>query len=428
MKTKLFWTLLSWLLVGAIALVACVRTSTSDPTSVLPTEVPTEEPTEVPTEVSPTEIPDPTEEPIEPPNLVIWVDDVLAFSLEPLVEDFFNEHGVNLEIQQVSFGDIRERIKVVGPAGEGPDIFIGAHEWLGELVAYGLVAEVDLSDLADQFLPASLQAFTYEGVLYGMPYATDNVAFVYNPDIVAKAPETWDEVFTLSEAGPGYVIQSKNPYYFFPLMTSYGGYVFGVTQEGYDPSDLGIDSEGTIEAAKYLEDMVNAGLLAPGIDYEMLHTLFETGDASMIITGVQSLPRIRESNVRYVVTSIPAGDEGPGRPLLSVQGFMINAFSENKLIAQTLLNEFIASDVVMQALYDANSQPSAWLSVREAITDPDLAGFASAGSDGYPLPAIPEMSSVWIPWGFAIEQVINGTDTPESAFIWAAEQIRAEID
>ena len=34
--------------------------------------------------------------------------------------------------------------RVAGPAGEGPDIIIGAHDWLGELVTNGLLAPIDL--------------------------------------------------------------------------------------------------------------------------------------------------------------------------------------------------------------------------------------------------------------------------------------------
>jgi maltose-binding protein MalE len=107
---------------------------------------------------------------------------------------------------------------------------------------------------------------------------------------------------------------------------------------------------------------------------------------------------------------------------------MVSAFSENQLLAQTLLSEVVASDEFMQGLYDADPRPSAWLPVREATEDEDLASFAEAGAEGLPMPAIPEMASVWTAWGDAEELIISGEVTGEEAFQNAAEQIRNQIE
>src|SRR5690606_28305792 len=112
--------------------------------------------------------------------LVIWADDTRAPILVAVGEAFSEEYGVEVIVQEMGFGDIRDGLKVAGPAGEGPDIIIGAHDWLGELVINGLVAPIDLGDKAAEFVGPAVDAFTYDGVLYGMPYATENVAFAYN--------------------------------------------------------------------------------------------------------------------------------------------------------------------------------------------------------------------------------------------------------
>src|SRR5690606_26478286 len=117
-------------------------------------------------------------------------------------------------------------------------------------------------------------------------------------------------------------------------------------------------------------------------------------DAAMMITGPWALPRIRESGVPYEVSVIPAGTE-EARPFIGVQGFMINAFSEQQLLAETFLSEFIATEEVMQQLFETGGRPVAYTSVFEAIEDPDIAAFAAAGENGLPMPAIPAMSAVW---------------------------------
>jgi maltose-binding protein MalE len=419
MRRQIFWSMLILATIGSLAMSACAQ--------------PTPEPTAIPTQPPAQPTTPPTEAP--PVELVVWADELRSPVINELGAEFGADYGVTFTVQEMGFGDIRDQLAVAGPAGEGPDIIIGAHDWLGQLVANGLVAPLDLGDKADEFLDAALTAFTYNGELYGMPYATENIAFFCNPDLVETAPATWDEVTALAEtleadsdgAVTAWTIQTNDPYHLFPLMTSYGGYVFGLTAEGYDPTDVGLDSEGSIAAATWLQEMADAGHLQPDVDYDVMHGLFEQGSVACIGTGPWALTRIRDSGVSYTINPFPAGTEGPGRPFVGVQGFMVSAFSENQLLAQTVLTEIFATEEFMQAMYDADPRPSAFLAVRDATTDPDLAGFAEAGKDALPMPAIPEMSSVWEAWGNAEQLVITKQLGAAEAFSDAAEQVRTAI-
>lgn len=415
MKKHAIWTLAGVLLFGTLA--ACGPQATPEP---------------VVTEPPATEPPAPTAMPLV--ELVVWADELRApiFTAQAAAAE---ELGIQLTVQQMGFGDIRDQLAIAGPAGEGPDLIIGAHDWLGQLVVNGLLSPIDLGELGSEFLPAALDAFTYEGQLYGVPYATENVAFFCNPDVVETAPVTWDDVTALAEeleaesggAVTAWTIQTSDPYHYFPLMSSFGGYVFAATDEGYDPSDVGLDSPGAMEAAAWLQSMAEAGHLKPDVDYDVMHAQFEGGQVGCIGTGPWALNRIRESGVAYTINPYPAGSAGPGQPLLGVQGLMISAFSENQLLAQTFLTEIVATEEFMQAMYDADPRPSALLAVREATVDADLAAFAAAGEEGLPMPAIPEMSSVWEAWANAISLTITQQSTGEDAFTTAAEQIRTAI-
>ena len=398
-----------------------------------PTEVPAEEPTEVPAEEEAEEV--------DGPSLLIWADDTRGPALEAVAAPFEEEFGVTVVVEELGFGDIRDLMSTAAPAGEGPDIIVGAHDWLGELVSNGLLAPMDLGDKLDQFAPAAIQAFSYQGELYGMPNATENVALFVNADLYEGCPATWTEVYdhsveraanntdNIDDNEYGFVRMEGDPFHFFPIQTAFGGYVFGQNEDGsYNPDDVGIDNEGSLAAAEWWGQMVDEGLQPPAVDWENMHIWFETGKSSMTITGPWALPRLRESGVNYTICNIPGEVAEEGQPFLGAQGFMVSAFSEDPLLAQIFLTEFVATEETMQAIYDTDPRPAAFLPVFEATEDEDLVAFGEAGANALPMPAIPEMSSVWEAWGNAVVLIAQQGDTPANAFTNAAEQIRTAIE
>ncbi len=364
-------------------------------------------------------------------TLVIWSDETRSALLEELGQQFTEKYGVNVQVQQMGFGDIRDNIKIAAPAGEGPDVIVGAHDWIGELITSGIIAPIDLGRKKDSFTEASIHAFTWNGEVYGMPYAVENLAFIYNPDLVPTVPKTWEEVMSVSaslessgKAKYGFIRQDGDPYHFFPIQTSYGGYVFAVNADGtYNPDKVGIDDEGSIRAAQWLEKMVNDGLMPAGLDWDTYHALFESGDAAMIITGPWAIERLDASGVNYKIAKIPAG----GKPFLGVQGFMVSAFSENPALSAAFLTEFVAQTEPMLTLYEKGGRPPAYIDALNMVDDPALAAFGEAGKDGLPMPAIPEMSAVWAAWEDAIKLIMLKELTAEEAFTNAAKQIRQAI-
>jgi maltose/maltodextrin transport system substrate-binding protein/arabinogalactan oligomer/maltooligosaccharide transport system substrate-binding protein len=170
--------------------------------------------------------------------------------------------------------------------------------------------------------------------------------------------------------------------------------------------------------------MYEDGMLDRGanIDGGLLLSAFQNGDAAMLISGPWALEGFRAAGVPYAVAPIPAGTE-PGRPFMGVQGFMLNAFSKNQLLAQTFLQEFVATDETMQALYEQDPRVSAWIPVAEQIDDPDLAAFVAAGQTADPAPNISEMNAVWQAWGDAMTLISNGRQAPQEALDQAQQQI-----
>jgi arabinogalactan oligomer/maltooligosaccharide transport system substrate-binding protein len=374
----------------------------------------------------------PTEEPAEEEmaeefdvSITVWADDTRAPILTELAEAFQAEYGVGLVVEQVA--DINDQFPIAAPAGEGPDILILAHDRIGGFFASGLLAPIDLGDKADAFYPVAVNAFTYEGQLVGMPYAVENLAFFYNPDLVESAPATWDEVIEVGGAlvdsgDTTYAIAlTGTTYDAFPLNTAFGGYIFGVDENGYNPSDVGIDSEGMIASGAFIEENVAAGYISSSTDWDTAHLQFENAETPFLMAGPWALDRLRDSGISYEIAPFPTAAQA-GQPFLGVQGFAVNALSENVLLAQAFLTEFVATDEVMQQLADSGNRPSAFVSV--VSDDPDIAAFGAAGENALPMPAIPEMGTVWGSWGDAITLIVNGEQTAEEALTNGAAQIR----
>ncbi|MCC7207491.1 MAG: extracellular solute-binding protein, partial [Anaerolineae bacterium] len=369
----------------------------------------------------------------------IWADQLVGPALGDLVGAFQDEYEIPVTVVSMGYGEVFDRFLVAAPAGEGPDIIVGFGNFLGELVSGGLLTPIDLQDKAADFSPAGLAGMTYNGELYGMPIAIDNVAFFRNVDLVPEAPATWDDVVALSRELTanntdnidtnqyGFVRQSGDPYHFFPVITSFGGYVFGQNEDGsYNADDLGIGAPESVAALQWYKDFLDDGLQPRNVDGETMVSWFESGKAAMIITGPWFLNRIRESGVNYAISDLPGG-EFPARPFTDAQGFMVSAFSKEPLLAQVFLTEFVATPEIFQGLYEVEQRAYAYLPLWDVIEDPDLAGIAHAALNGYTTPAIPAMGSVWEAWQNAILLVEQEADTPESALKNAAEQIRAAI-
>jgi arabinogalactan oligomer / maltooligosaccharide transport system substrate-binding protein len=376
-------------------------------------------------------------------DLVIWADDTRTPVITPFAEQFGEENDLSVAVQELGFDDIRDRLTVAGPAGEGPDIIIGAHDWLGQLVSSGVVSPIDLGATAEEFNPVAIDAFTYGGQLYGLPYAVENVALLRNTDLVPEAPATFEELaqtaLDLKASGQVDVplaIQEDpgDPFHNYPLFTALGGYVFGRDAEGnYDPTDLGIDSEGGLAAAQAFADWAQQGLISSETSYDVMIEAFGSGRAPFAITGPWAISQeetgFAATGVPYVVEPIPPVAGGEPRPFVGVQGFMVSAQAENPLAAQTFLVDFMATEDAQVALFEAGGRPPALTAAFEQVADdPDIAGFQAAGANGEPLPAIPEMGSVWSAWTDAYQLVLTNQGDPAQAFTDAADQIRTLIE
>lgn len=354
-------------------------------------------------------------------ELDVWVDDTRLTVLADVAASFEEATGVKVNLIEKDFGQIRDDFVTMQPQGEAPDVIVGGHDWLGQLVANGVVAPIEYGDRHSEFNDAALQAVTYNSTVYGLPYAVENVALLRNDDVTTEdIPATFDELIELSKSldtrYPVMIQQNEgdgDPYTVYPIQNSFGAVVFETDADGNYTSEVGMGGEEGEEFAEYLAYLGEEGVLNGSNNYDIVLNSFIDGDTGFIVGGPWMISDIRNAGVNVSVHPIPSAGGEPARPFLGVQAFFINADAQNPIAANEFVVNYLSSKDVQLALYAAGDRTPALLAAADEVaSDPLQAGFAAAGEDGFPMPAIPEMSSVWDFWGSTQIGIAEGQGDP----------------
>lgn len=411
----------------ALALTACGGGGGSTPSATEPTSPaePSESSTEAPTRAD--------------ADLVIWTDALKIDAVKTVADTFAEQNGITVEVQAVS-SDLQTNFVTANAAGNGPDVVVGAHDWIGNLVANGAIEPLQLTpDQLEGYAEKAVQATTYEGQLYGVPYGIEALALYRNTEVVPEEPANLTEAVEAGERAvkDGAVESALNlpvgengdAYHMQPVLTSMGGYLFDYdAATGYDATDLGIGEPGSIAAAERIAQLADRKVLRTSISGDNSIALFTEGKAAFLISGPWALGDVRASGIDYAVQTIPGfAGEDQAEPFMGAQAFMVASGAQNAAFAQEFVTVGVNNEEAMQALYEGATLPPAMTAVQEGLEDEDIALFAEAAERGAPMPAIPEMAAVWEPLGKAYAAIVGGAD-PQKAMTDAGRTIRSAIE
>lgn len=360
-------------------------------------------------------------------TLVVWVDAERVDALKGAADAYEDKTGVTVELLGKSVDDMKDDFIQQVPTGKGPDVVMGAHDWLGELSTNGVVAPIELGDSAGDYLPVALQAATYDGTVYMLPYAVENIAVLRNADLVPTAPTSFDDMiaqgtFVVEQGAEG------NPYHLYPFQTAFGAPVFGTDDTGgYDATDLQLGSEGGFAFADWLGVQGAAGVLNTDIDGEIAKQQFLDGTAAFWLTGPWNVGAATDAGINVAIDPIPSPTGETASPFAGVKGFFVSSESKNKVAANDFLVNYLGTEDVQLELFKAgNVLPALTAAADTAASDPIIAGFQAVGADAVPMPAIPAMGSVWQFWGVAEAAIINGAD-PTTTWQKLVDDVTAAI-
>ena len=360
-------------------------------------------------------------------KLVVWVDAERVDALQTAADSYEDKTGVKVELVGKSVDDMKDDFIQQVPTGKGPDVVMGAHDWLGELSTNGVVAPIELGDSSEDYLPVALQAATYEGTVYMLPYAVENIAVLRNADLVPAAATSFDDMvskgtFVVEQGTEG------NPYHLYPFQTAFGAPVFGTDDSGsYDPTDLQLGSAGGFAFADWLGAQGAAGVLNTDVDGEIAKQQFLDGTAAFWLTGPWNVGAATDAGINVAIDPIPSPTGETASPFAGVKGFFVSSESKNKVAANDFLVNYIGTEDVQLELFKAgNILPALTAAADTAASDPIIAGFQAVGEDAVPMPAIPAMGAVWEFWGVAEAAIINGAD-PKTTWQKLVDDVTAAI-
>lgn len=285
-----------------------------------------------------------------------WPNDPKNSMFNELIQEYMAENpNVTIKMDCILNDQYKEKIRMIVATDEVPDIF---SSWSGtfakEMIDSGNVR--DLNEIYDgdtewssQIAAASVDGFTFDGKIYGVPWSQDGKVFYYNKKIFAEnnleVPKTWTEFIatldTLKAAG-----------YETPLVEGLSDswavlhYLGTINQRMVDPAVLAKDYDTAtgeftdpayVEALKKWQQLTSyMGETCVAIDHETArNTYFATGEAPIMYLQFAEIPMLEKvlpEGFEYGFFNFPAFEEGKGDPeglTGAPEGFMISNKAKN---------------------------------------------------------------------------------------------------
>jgi len=291
---------------------------------------------------------------------------------QTIIDEYMEENeNVNIEVEALDEEAYKTKFKAYAMEGM-PDVVSiwGQPSFLDEVIEAGVLAELDESDYEDYgFVEGSLNGYTYDGKLYGLPRNTDIAVFYYNQKMFKdngwEVPETYDELLALADEinAKGITPVAMDGGDGWPMAVYLSDLLYKSTGNDYSAIVSEAVADGDFkapefqQAVKLLKDAADAKLFQNGYDsqdYGTAMNLFTNGQAAMFYMGSwetsmatnKDIPEDIRTNIR--VFTMPTVTDGKGAATdiaaWNGGGYAVSANSEVKEEAVKFLNYMYQPD------------------------------------------------------------------------------------
>jgi multiple sugar transport system substrate-binding protein len=237
--------------------------------------------------------------------------------------------------------------------GEDLDVILGDVIWTAQLAESGWIS--DLSDRftesqRKEFLPGSVEAITYKGKAFGMPWFTDTGLLYYRKDLLQESgfdgpPKTWDELKQMTRkvrenAGLKYGFVFQGAAYEggvcngMEFIWTHGGEVL----DPNDPTKVLVDSPEAIAGLATERSMITERISPEAVTVykeDESAGAFLNGDAVFLrnwpyvyaLVGTSEYPELKSEQVG--VSELPSADGEPGNGTVGDQPLYISSTAKD---------------------------------------------------------------------------------------------------
>jgi len=376
----------------------------------------------------------------------IIVEEMIELFVKPALEGT----GITVQYEPIS-DDFQRYIVNALSAGTAPDLFYMDIFWAGSLISSGVVEPLDeyiaKSDVlkAEDFIDTLVDAFTYEGKIYGIPKDFNTLALFYNKDLFDLAgveypsnDDTWDTLYEKLEK-----VAALDPsIYGLALQPEYARFGALAHAAGFVPigpdGKTNLSDPAFIEAFKWYTGMAETGVgvMPADISQGWGGGALASEQVAAALEGAWMIGVFKSDapNMQYGATLLPKNPRtGQRGNLTFTVAWGMNAASANKEAAFKVLEILTSEEVQQWVLERGLAIPS-----RKALADNPyfLQDSAEAqanrivflgASDGNVLPyRFGQYGGEWMdPINQALSAVMSKQATVEEALAEAQAQLDA---
>ncbi|MFN6540826.1 MAG: ABC transporter substrate-binding protein [Nostoc sp. EkiNYC01] len=367
--------------------------------------------------------------------------------LQKLV-DKFNQSHPDIQVESLYVGQQDQQTPKILAAVVGnapPDLLWYNPTIAGQLVELGALLPLDemleKSPIKAEIDPTLYASMKYNGQIWSVPFATNNVGIFYRPSLfkaagITELPRTWEEFgevakkLTRDTNGDGrtdrygmFLPLGKGEFTVFtwlPFMWSSGGELVSGDSQNAAAVDLK-DNQGAIAALQFWRNLITEGsaiLSGPERGYETDDLL--SGKVAMQLNGPWNLGQFQTTGVDFDVFPIPV-DEKAATVIGGENLFFFKTTPERekaafKFVEYTLSEEFQTELALGTGYLPVNLKSRENPKYQEFIQKtPQVKVFLEQAKYGRSRPVFPGYNRISDSLGRAIESVLLGKYSPTKA-------------